>query len=143
MKKKRIIGYIVLVAIVFGVICWIFGEGPTSKSRIERITGVEFPEYVIKTHNEGNRSFGGDCTDYYTMEFKETPSQEFYSALERKCKEKDSGWSNGYGKGEYCFDRMWGNGMPAPEGESESSDEFIGIKITKGDKEFEIKVGTW
>lgn len=97
---------------------------------------------MIKTHDEGDRSFGGDFTDYYTMEFKETPSQEFYSALEQKCKEKDSRWSNGY-RGEYCFDWMWGNGMPAPEGESESSDEFIGIKITKGNKEFEIKVGTW
>ena len=43
----------------------------------------------------------------------------------------------------YSYSTFWGNGYPAPEGESEAADGIFMITLIKGSKFGEIVDGTW
>lgn len=43
----------------------------------------------------------------------------------------------------YSYSTLWGNGIPAPKGESEADDGIFKITLTKGSKYGEIEDGAW
>lgn len=112
---------------------------------IENITGVRLPKYKVIKYDKGveyeksRLSFLIDYTDEFVLEFKEMPSEEFYQQLH----DKYDHHKNENGITEYSFYCMWGNGLPAPKGESESDDYTFSIKILKDSKTFYIKSGAW
>ena len=81
MKKSLIFIALIVVAIAISLAVYLT-DTPVSKSRIERITGVEFPDYEIKKEYNGRQSFNGDNKNRYQAEFSEMPSDEFYNKLE-------------------------------------------------------------
>lgn len=151
MNKKLLIGIPAFVLIA--VMCFSCQGYAVRKSRIERITGCTFPDYKIVKSNSGLMSFLGDYSDSFIAEFESIPTPDFYIQLESDIDAKHD-HNNGYKSifwtsninGQdtiYSFHSMWGNGLPAPNGESENADGFLNIKIRKGDKVFEITEGRW
>ena len=106
---------------------------------IENITGVRLPKYKVIEYNKGRRSFQGDYSDEFVLEFKEMPTDEFYQLLNEQYEHN----TNYEGIVEYTFDCMWGNGLPAPKGESENDDYTFYIEIPKDSKTFYIEAGAW
>lgn len=43
----------------------------------------------------------------------------------------------------YYYSRMWGNGLPAPEGEDDDEDMSLSVTIKRGEKRAEITYGAW
>lgn len=107
---------------------------------LTRITEVEFSKFKVIDRERGDRSFHGDYSDELILEFKEMPSEEFYTSIEALADSTD--W---YIEGDsiYCYYRMWGNGMPAPKGEDDEEDMFLNIEIKRGDKQFHVNYGEW
>ena len=113
----------------------------SSSLRVERITGVRVPPYKIIECNKGRRGFNGDYNDIYIIEFESMPSDELFDEIDKKIAEGSMGWrKNG---NDYNFSAMWGNGLPAPKGESEEDDGMFSITMTKGSKKGEIRNGAW
>lgn len=143
----------ILGFLALGLIMFNFCQGyAVSKTRLERITGCKFPDYEIIKDNHGLASFLGDYSDVYTAEFKSEPSADFYEQIEKAidARHVDNGYNSIFWISDingqdtiYSFHSMWGNGLPAPNGESENADGFLNIKIRKGDKVFEITEGRW
>ena len=118
---------------------WIWEEWPTE--RIERVTGVRVPSYkIIETH-KGNRVFTGDYEDSFEIEFRDMPSDELFDEIDRIIANGNTGWKRVDNR--YSFSVIWGNGLPAPKGESEKSDRTFAITILRGEKVGEIRSGTW
>ena len=44
---------------------------------------------------------------------------------------------------EYSYSIMWGNGLPAPEGESEEDDGMFSMSFKKGSKIINLSHGSW
>lgn len=110
------------------------------EDRIERITEIkDFPSFKVMEYTEGKRGFNGDYTDRFICEFDEIPSPEFYEELDSLC--NHNLWD--YRDGEYSFSTMWGNGIPAPKGESEEFDGIFGLYIKKNSREFTVTLGSW
>lgn len=113
----------------------------TEKERLQKITGVVFPDYIIIDYNKGEMSFHGDYTDEVTIEFKATPSNDFYQIIDSLISIPHSGWSKT--EQHYSYSRMWGNGLPAPEGENDEEDMSLSISFDKGSKQAILTFGTW
>ena len=107
---------------------------------VENITSVKFPAYKVIGTVKGPRSFNGDGSDRYTLEFKQLPNDDFYAVLDQN--EDFFKW-NEDGTTTYSFERIWGNGLPAPKGESDNDDYNFRLKIEKGSKQFSIEVMVW
>ncbi|MBR4065331.1 MAG: hypothetical protein IKJ97_01115 [Bacteroidaceae bacterium] len=43
----------------------------------------------------------------------------------------------------YSFDTMWGNGLPAPEGENEEEDMIFSLSVEKGSRTITVSFGAW
>lgn len=114
----------------------------TDKERLERITGMEYPDFKVARYIHGNTAFNGDYYDELVIEFEETPPGNFYRHLDSLATVKGSHWSKRNGGG-YSFNYSWGNGSPAPEGENEQDDMFIRIELEKGKKRARIEYGVW
>ena len=118
---------------------WIWEEWPVE--RIERITGVKVPEFRIIERHEGKRHFTGDYLDTLIIEFESIPSDELFEEIDRMIASNDTKWERS--DSVYSYSTFWGNGNPAPEGESESADAIFKITLTKGSKYGEIEDGAW
>lgn len=108
---------------------------------IGRITGTSFPSFIVREYEEGTRSFTGDYKDILLIEFEEIPSDAFYKSLDSLINDPHSGWS--VSDNQYSYSAIWGNGYPAPTGESDKDDIFLDIILTKGNKQAKIRYGAW
>jgi len=112
-----------------------------SSRRVERITGVKVPSYKVIEYDKGERGSTGDYNDSYTIEFKTMPPDALFDEIDRMIAAGKTGWSRNGNK--YSFSVIWGNGLPAPEGEDEEDDGTFSISITRGEKRGTIDSGTW
>ena len=149
-----ITGIIVIYTVIFGII---YSETRTTKTvilkeeRVERITGTEFPAFSYhETTGYNSGGFLGDFTYVAKYKFDKVPTDDFYNTLDSLCNVEGSNWSKSNNQSastasaeEYYFNLTWGNGYPAPEGESEEDDRCFTIKIPKGEREFKITYGAW
>ncbi len=134
-----ICGILILIGGLYIYAEWIYEEWPTE--RIERITGVRVPDFkVIKTF-EGERHFTGDFMDTLIIEFETVPPEELFIEIDRKIATSKTKWKKTGDR--YSFFTAWGNGYPAPVGESEGADGIFGITITNGKKMGKIIDGAW
>ena len=108
---------------------------------IENITGIRLPEFKIVDSDKGNSSFTGDYTDVFEICFKEDISLSTFTRLDSIVKLDGSKWSKR--EDEYSYSIMWGNGLPAPKGESAEDDGTFSLQIQKGSKNATIEHGTW
>ena len=108
---------------------------------IERITGAPCPDFKVVEYEMGSSSFNGDYDDCLIVEFEQIPTKEFYQVLDSLVKAEGSYWN--CNDGEYHYSRMWGNGMPAPEGEDDDEDMSLSVTIKRGEKIAEINFGAW
>ena len=148
--NKNIKGCCSCLVIVFGSLMllflvsyvyveWIWEEWPPA--RIERITGVRVPKFDIIERHEGKRYFTGDYLDKLIIEFESIPSDELFEEIDSLIGSKNTKWEKN--DSAYSFSTFWGNGFPAPEGESEAADGIFKITIIKGSKYGEIEDGAW
>ena len=102
---------------------------------VENITGVRLPKYMVVEYERGPRSFNGDYTDEFVLEFERIPDEDFYKKLEEHfdCFEPRK----------YSYSTIWGNGIEAPKGESKKYDGTFRVEIEKGSRTFYIEAGTW
>ena len=110
------------------------------KERIERITGVEFPDFKVISYKAEERNIRGEYTDNMEIEFKDTLSTAFYHTLDSMIATNKTDWSKSEN---YYFSKMWGNGIPAPEGEDSEEDIFFNISFKKNSNRAEISYGVW
>lgn len=111
------------------------------EDRIERITGVRFPDMEIIEYNEGKRGFTGDYSDRLIVEFEELPSEKVYQTLDSLIESGKTGWRKN--EDAYVFSVTWGNGLPAPKGEYEDEDRSFSISFGKGSQIATIKSSMW
>ncbi len=109
------------------------------KEVLERITGVTYPDFEVVKYTKGEESFLGDYHDELTIEFKEMPSAAFYQSLDSLV--ATDVWF--LHDNVYSFSAIWGNGFPAPQGESEEEDMMFDIHIEKGSKQAVVSYGAW
>ena len=110
------------------------------KERIERITGVEFPDFKVIIYKAGKTSFSGEYADNMEIEFEDTLSSAFYHTLDSIIATNETGWSKSE---EYYFSKIWGNGISAPEGEDSEEDVFFNISFQKNSNKAKIRYGIW
>ena len=108
---------------------------------IERITGVAFPELDIIDYKKDNRGFLGDYKDKLTLEMEDELSESTYHYLDSIINAGNTGWSKR--DDEYSYSVMWGNGLPAPKGESEEDDGMFSLSFKKGSKIINLSHGSW
>lgn len=127
---------------------------------VENIIGLRLPKYKVVEYDKDRRSFNGDYSDRFTLEFKRMPNDAFYDELDRHFRKyiptrqqldsisddeiylfsrraeiKDSTI--------YKMDCVWIHGLGTPEGEPEWGDYWYTIRIEKGSKTFRIEVTAW
>lgn len=130
---------VMLVAGLYIYTTWFWQEW--SPTRIERITGVRVPKYKIIEYHEGERSFTGDYSDWFILEFKKMPSEQLFDDIDKMIETGNTEWAR---KGNtYIYNHTWGNGIPAPKGENDNEDRTFCFIITRGEKRGEIKCGAW
>ena len=102
------------------------------------------PNFKVTGREEGKRSFHGDYSDEATIQFKEVLSRELYLHLDSLCC-IDASWSksNMDSRVYYRYNRMWGNGLPAPQGQNDDEDYFLDIEIQQGSQQAKITYGMW
>ena len=110
------------------------------KERIERITGVEFPDFKVISYKAEERDIRGEYTDNMEIEFKDTLSSAFYHTLASMIATNETDWSKSEN---YYFSKIWGNGLPAPEGEDSEEDIFFNISFKKNSNRAKISYGVW
>lgn len=113
--------------------------GFLDKDRIERITEVRLPDFKLIEYDKGRTGFNGDYSDYLTIEFKDSLTNDFFVTLDSLV-EKEV-WSKRDNR--YSFSAMWGNGLPAPKGENKEEDVMFSITIERGTNTAVIDTGTW
>jgi hypothetical protein len=118
---------------------WIWEEWPIE--RIEQVSGIRVPSYKIIETYKGKRSFTGDYEDRFNIKFKTMPSEELFDKIDQMIASGNTGWQRD-GKN-YSFSVIWGNGLPAPKGESEEHDGTFSITIIRGEDVGEIRSGVW
>ena len=136
--------YLYLIAAIYGYDAYINYQRKyyfTDEDRLERITGVRFPDMDVVVSRKGNTAFMGDYNDEVVVEFEDSLSDAFYLSLDSIIKTERTSWvKNG---STYIFNQTWGNGMPAPKGESEDEDRTFSISFAKGSKRATIYSGMW
>ena len=108
---------------------------------IERITGVAFSEVDIVDYKKDNRGFLGDYNDKLTLEMEDELSDSTYHYLDSIINAGNTEWSKR--DDEYSYSIMWGNGLPAPKGESEEDDGMFSLSFKKGSKIINLSHGSW
>ena len=133
------LGLLFLILASYAYYEWIWEEWPTE--RIERITGVKVPEFDIIERHEGERHFTGDYLDTLIIEFESIPSDELFEEIDRMIASNNTKWVKK--DSAYSYSTFWGNGYPAPKGESEAADGIFKITLIKCSKYGEIEDGAW
>ena len=108
---------------------------------IERITGVAFPEVNLIDYKKDNRGFLGDYKDRLTLEMVDKLSESTYHYLDSIINAGNTQWFKH--SDEYSYNIMWGNGLPAPKGESEEDDGMFSLSFKKGSKIINLSHGSW
>lgn len=116
----------------------------TSRGELSTITGVELPVYQIVDKDLRGGRFNQKYTNKYTIEFKAQPDEAFYAKLDSVCL-VDPHWSCGVEDEQvaYSYNRMWGKGMEAPEGQNPDEVLFVNLSITKGRRKAALSKGRW
>ena len=96
---------------------------------------------LLIEYSEGKRGFTGDYSDRLLLEFEKIPSEGVYQTLDSLIETRKTGWR--MNDSVYVFSATWGNGMPAPKGESEDEDRSFSISFKKGNKKATINSGMW
>ena len=141
--------FILAIAVLLVVSIWLLDYMSEShrknyfqdRDRIERITGVALPKFKMTNYSEGNRGLTGEYMDFIDFEFKNPLPDELFDEIDVKIEEGNTGWSKEGNK--YTFGQSWGNGIPAPKGESDDEDRFFYLTLVKGSKEGKINHGVW
>ncbi len=108
--------------------------------RIERITKVKIPDYEVTRFAYGPS--GIDFVDTIFIEFESVPSDEMFEKIDELiATDSASRWFT-KDSIHYQFDTWWGNGVPAPEGESEDDDTTFALYISKGERTGVIVFGS-
>lgn len=127
---------------------------------VENIIGMPLPRYKVVEYDKDRRSFNGDYSDGFKLEFRKEPDDEFFNELDKHFRQyvptrqqldsipndeiyifspraeiKDSTL--------YSLERWWGNGVEAPKGELERDNIIYTITIERGSKVFHIGVTAW
>lgn len=108
---------------------------------IERITGVSFPELSIIDYEKGNAGFLGDYNDVLTLEMENDLNESAYHYLDSVINAGDTNWSKH--NDVYRYSIMWGNGLPASEGENEEEDIMFSLSFKAGSKIISLSHGSW
>ena len=108
---------------------------------IERITGVSFPKLSIIDYEKGETGFLGDFNDMLTLEMKYDLSESTYHYLDSVISAGDTNWSKH--NDVYRYSIMWGNGLPAPEGENDEDDMTFSLFFKAGSKIVTLNYGAW
>ena len=109
--------------------------------RMERITGVVFPEFKLVEVNKGETNFLGDYEDCFVLEMREELPEATYHYLDSIIECGDTHW--GKDGDRYWYRNIGGNGEPVPEGENPDIDRFIEINLEKGDRTVNLSWGVW
>ena len=112
----------------------------TSNETIERITEVTFPKVTIKKSTMGLPSFTGDYSDKFILQMETKPSKETLHKLDSLCT-LNKEWSKRENR--YTYSSMWGNGLPAPEGENEEDDGSFSLDYYVGGDTLIVSSGRW
>ena len=88
--------------------------------RLERITGVAFPEFKLMEYEKGEASFLGDYEDKFILEMEEERPEATYHHLDSIIECGDAHWD---GDGESRLT------LPAVSGKVELFDEFAGKQV--------------
>ena len=127
---------------------------------VENFIGMPLPRYMVVEYDRDRRSFNGDYSDGFTLEFRKVPDDDFYNEIDKHFRQYvpnrrqlDSISSDAIyifsPRAEikdsilYTLERWWGNGVEAPKGESDSGDIIYTIMIERGSKIFYIRVMEW
>ena len=127
---------------------------------VENIIGMQLPRYKVIEYDKDRRSFNGDYSDGFTLEFRKMPDDDFYDELDQHFRQyiptrqqldsipEDvtyifSPRAEILDSTVYCLERWWGNGVEAPKGESDRGDIIYRIRIERGTKTFHISVIGW
>lgn len=151
-KKTRILLLVIspLMLILYLIIALLVMQGYSDYQRkyrfadneaIERITGVAFPKVDIIDYQKGGSSFNGDYSDELILEMEEELSESTYQYLDSIISTGNAEWSKC--DDEYSYSIMWGNGLPAPKGESEEDDGMFSLSFKKGSKIINLSFGSW
>lgn len=116
-------------------------HGFLDKDRIERITEVRLPDFELVECEMGDMNFRGEYSDELIIEFEDSLTNDFYATLDSLVEKKV--WSKSKDTDRYSFSTMWGNGIPAPEGENDEADIMFSITIEKGTNRAVIGAGSW
>lgn len=137
-----VIVYVVVCMAVYGV--W---SGYHRKHRfadnqaIERVTGIRFPKLKLVDYEKGGSSFTGDFNDCLTLEMQDELSEATYNFLDSLICSGNTEWSKR--DGQYNYSIMWGNGLPAPEGEDDDEDIAFSLSFKEGSRTVVINYGLW
>ena len=112
-----------------------------SNEVIERITGVAFPELSIIDYEKGEAGFTGDYNDMLTLEMENDLSESTYHYLDSVISVGNTNWHKR--NDEYIYGTVWGNGLPAPEGENEEEDIMFSLSFKAGSKIINLSHGSW
>ena len=151
-KKVRILLLLIspLILIVYFIIFLLALQGYFDYQRkyhyadnevIQRITGVAFPEVDIIDYEKGESSFLGDYNDKLILEMEEDLDESTYHYLDSIINSGNTEWSKR--DDEYSYSIMWGNGLPAPKGESEEDDGMFSFSFKRGSKIINLSHGSW
>ena len=111
------------------------------RDRIERITDVRLPKFKVKDYTKGNNSFNGDYNDGFYIEFNSPLPDSLFERIDSLIVSGNQYWEkSGY---KYTYYRVWGNGIPAPNGESDNDDRFFGLTIVRFSETGYIGHGMW
>ena len=108
---------------------------------IERVTGVRFPKLKLVDYDKGGSSFTGDFNDCLTLEMQDELSEATYNFLDSLICSGNTEWKKR--DGQYNYSIMWGNGMPAPEGEDDDEDIAFSLSFKEGSRTVVINYGYW
>ena len=127
---------------------------------VENIIGMQLPRYKVIEYDKDRRSFNGDYSDGFTLEFRKMPDDDFYDELDKHFRQyiptrqqldtipEDvtyifSPRAEIIDSTAYCLERWWGNGVEVPKDESDRGDIIYRIRIERGSKTFHIGVTAW
>lgn len=113
----------------------------TDTETLEKITGIDYPDFKIVEYKKDKSSFLGDYNDILIIEFEEIPSEEFYTRIDSLIATEDSEWFKH--ENTYSYSKMWGNGLPAPRREEDDEDMSFSISFDKGSKQATLRYGAW